>query len=180
MVRLVAVGLRCILRGPRAIERDQQIARENPARCGGHGFIASRLGNSKLDGFTSFLSGTKPMGIQDPSPWAQSIVRFLEGYTHMAGSSWIACVCILETTDDAIADRSNTIGRIRSSAIEALRNRSKQEATASSNSEPIKVSHPTELYLSENLSCGRRFEMIEADGMRLGWTSSIVLVALWS
>ncbi len=106
-----------------------------------------------------FTSPPNATGIFSKSPLATAMLDLFVGTTHAADGPWLAAACLLDPLDDAKSNRSGLIAQIRSTLSEKLRN---EKA----------------FLVGEPMMVEEGFEMIEADGRRLGWISSFVLAIL--
>jgi uncharacterized protein len=108
----------------------------------------------------SLFGGSKEtIGIFSDSPFAKSMLDLFVGTTHAQNGPWLAVVCLLDPPKDATRSRSQLIAQIRTELQNKLPDK-----------KPFLVGEP--MMVEEG------FNLIEADGRRLGWISSIVLATL--
>jgi predicted RND superfamily exporter protein len=110
---------------------------------------------------------TKPYrGIADPQhPFVQRLLKLFAGYTHSQDASIAAVVCILDEqlsgSEEANASTEAVIDRIRL-VLAQLESESNEQTKMMLIGEPVMIADS--------------FKMIEEDGVRLRWTSSILLM----
>ena len=95
-------------------------------------------------------------GIRGTSPLATAMRSQFEGYTHSANESWLAIATILEPSDGKLAS-TTVISDLRNAASIGF-----QEADSY-------------FLVGEPVLVEEGFDLIENDGVRLGWTSAISL-----
>lgn len=155
--------------------------------------VSSVLGVMDLSRLDTILKMSEPAtsvfhlfnqhsGIHSRSAYSDNLLKQFEGYTHVPGKPWIALACILDSSLEAVANRSETIAELRlitEQALERSFDVPDQNSPTSQNVSPLLHRASIEYYLvGEPVMVEEGFEMIESDGLRLGWTSSIVLVLL--
>jgi hypothetical protein len=110
-----------------------------------------------IDGVAATLSLHSPMGdaMADRSnPLSQRFYELFTGYTHGAEGPSVAVLCMLQPESEATQSRSET--------IQAIRETIEQHPAGKIAGEPVMVSEG--------------FSLVEEDGRRLGYTSTLLLI----
>jgi uncharacterized protein len=112
----------------------------------------------------SWLSGkpNHPILKQD-DPLARAMLELFVGYTHSEDRTWIAAACMLDPSPQHVANRDATLTQLKA-VVDQINVDTSQEAQAFLVGEPVMVREG--------------FQMVEADGRRLGWVATFILAGL--
>lgn len=121
----------------------------------------------KVPGVRDVLSLERPIGEEIVNPESEIAARvrgLFEGYTHSKDGKTVGIVCLLETEKDALAKdreqtREKTIGALRATFQELLAKEKLGEGMLAG--EPVMVNDG--------------FSLVEEDGRRLGWATTVLL-----
>jgi len=101
-------------------------------------------------------AGESLAGIRGSSPLAIAMRSQFEGYTHSADESWLAIAAMLQPGESMLSS-TTVIGDLRTVAADYF------------------PSPDAYVLVGEPVLVEEGFDLIEKDGIRLGWTSAIVL-----
>ncbi len=112
----------------------------------------------------SWLSGkpNHPILKQD-DPLAKAMLDLFVGYTHSEDRKWIAAACMLDPSPQDVANRDATLTQLNV-VVDQINAATDQRAQAFLVGEPVMVREG--------------FQMVEADGRRLGWVATLILAGL--
>lgn len=143
-----------------AVYRDPQLLSEGKA--GIRRLASVRKKMEQVPGVRSVLSIDLPLGedIVDAHPFADSMLKLFENYTHSSDGQVAVLVCMLEPEGEATVARQVTIDQLRSS----IENLPSPLAPGMLAGEPVMVSDG--------------FAYVQEDGRRLGFWSLLLLAAV--